>query len=836
MASLTRVEALDRASLLAVESYDIDLDLTENTEEFSSHTTIRFGCTSPGAQSFLDVKADRIVRAELNGRRLDPTSVSDGRLQLSELAADNELVVEARMRYSSDGEGLHRHIDPADGQRYLYAMSFLDAGPRWFACFDQPDLKARYRITVACPQQWIVLGNGAATSTAPGRWQIAETQPLSTYFVTLVAGPYTSVTAEHDGIRLGMHARASLADQLRSEAPEMLALTGNAFDRYHDLFAIRYPFGEYHQVFCPDFNAGAMENPGCVTLRDQYVFRSAVTSGERGIRANTIVHEMAHMWFGDLVTMRWWDDLWLNESFAEYMAHRICAEITDYGAWTEFGSRRKDWGYVADQSPSTHPVAGNGSADAASALADFDGISYAKGAAALKQLAAHLGDDVFFSGLRQYFARHAYGNAEFSDLIDAWTAAGGKDVADWAKQWLTTTGLDTLTAAVSTGRGAAGAPVATLRVSRSSPDDSRRPHTVTAAGYDQDGHRRFSAAITVTADSAEVSLTEPGLADADLRAGLILADAEDDTWAKIRFSGGWSQLTELLARLDEPVARVVGYNAVRDGVRDAELSPDQALHTMLACAEIEDSDLVLTDLFGFAVSQLAGPFRPEADRPPALALVAETAQRLLDGSVPGGDRQLVAARAFVRSSRDAALLADWLEGRHVPDGLRVDAELRWLITARLAALGRIGEHEISAELDRDRSSAGLAHAARARSSRPDPEAKRWAWNALTRPGELSAYELYAVAEGFFEPGQAELTQPYVERFFTEMPDTVSFRTGWALARIVLLGYPRHAATPATVELAGTALARVDLDQGVRRCLVDATDELSRALRAIERFG
>ncbi len=441
--SLLRTEAAARAAALTVSDVEVELDLTApDAQTFTSRTTLRFRSTA--TETFVDFRGKELTEATLNGRRLDPACWRSGRISLTGLQAQNVLVIAGSMAYSSDGEGLHRHVDPADGATYLYAMSFLDAAPRWFACFDQPDLKARYRITVAAPPEWTVLGNGPSERAAPGRWTLVPPQPLSTYFVTLVAGPYASVTAEHDGIRLGFHARASLRNELEAEAPDMIEVTGQSFDHYHRLFGVRYPFGEYHQAFVPDFNAGAMENPGCVTFRDSYVFRARATHAERAERASVIAHELAHQWFGDLVTLRWWDDLWLNESFAEYLGHRCCTDATRYPVWTEFGIRRKSWGAVADQSPSTHPVAGTEAGDAATALQNFDGISYAKGAAVLRQLVAYLGDDAFLAGLRTYFTRHAFGNAEFAELLACWTEAGAVDLQRWAAAWLQTTGMDLL--------------------------------------------------------------------------------------------------------------------------------------------------------------------------------------------------------------------------------------------------------------------------------------------------------------------------------------------------------------------------------------------------------
>jgi aminopeptidase N len=408
MTNLTRVEAGARSALIDVTGYRVELDLAQGAMTFESTSTVRFSCAEPGASTFLDVKPQRLHRATLNDVEINASDFDCERIALTGLALENEVVVTATMSYSNDGQGLHRAVDSADDRHYVYGHSFLDAAPRIFACFDQPDLKAPYDVSVTVPPEWIVLGNGAATRTGEGSWVLATTKPLATYFFTMCAGPYVSVTALHDGIPLGIHARASLREPLERQAEQMLTITRQSFDYYHGLFGIRYPFGEYHQVCVPEFNAGAMENPGCVTLRDQYVFRGATTHDEVLTRSGTISHEMAHMWFGDLVTMQWWDDLWLNESFAEYMSHRTLCEATEFtDAWVDSSMARKPWGYAAERMPSTHPVAGSPAPDAQSALQNFDGISYAKGAATLRQLIAHIGDAAFISGVAEYLRSHA---------------------------------------------------------------------------------------------------------------------------------------------------------------------------------------------------------------------------------------------------------------------------------------------------------------------------------------------------------------------------------------------------------------------------------------------
>ncbi len=446
--SLKRAEAEARFELLDVASYDVRLDLAGDEATFRSVTTVRF--TSRGGATFVDLKPLRVNEIRFNGAPLDADLLERGRLPLTTVEGDNELVVDAVMRFRNDGEGLHRSVDPADGRHYVYGMSFMDAAPSIFACFDQPDLKAPYTFHVTAPTDWVVVGNAPGSNPEPGVWELEQTQPLSTYFVTLVAGPYHVLRDEHDGIALGLSARQSIAKDLDADAEELFTMTRQCFDEYHRLFGIRYPFGDYHQAFVPEFNAGAMENPGCVTFRDPLVFSSRVTRGVRIQRASTLAHEMAHQWFGNLTTPKWWDDLWLNESFAEYMGNRVTGDVTEYDdVWTHNSYARRQWGLVADQRPSTHPVAGNGAADASAALQDFDGISYAKGSSILKQLNARLGDEVFFAGVVDHFTTHRFGNATMHDLFASWERAAAQrdsavDLSSFTSNWLRTAGPDAI--------------------------------------------------------------------------------------------------------------------------------------------------------------------------------------------------------------------------------------------------------------------------------------------------------------------------------------------------------------------------------------------------------
>ncbi|MDQ4085562.1 MAG: aminopeptidase N [Actinomycetota bacterium] len=822
MVSLTVADARERARTIHVDRYAVDLDLTRGDEHFASTTTIRFRCDRPGSSTFLDVHPHTLHRVRLNGEDVDVTALRDGRLPLAGLRRDNEVEVAAEMSYSHDGEGLHRTVDPADGRAYLYAMSFLDAAPRIFACFDQPDLKAPYSLTVTAPRDWTVVGNGAARPVSPGRWQLAETQPLSTYFVTLVAGPYHSVRADHDGIPLGLHVKQSLAEHLDRDAQEILRVTGQAFDEYHRLFGVRYPFGEYHQAFVPEFNAGAMENPGCVTFRDQMVFRSRVTDAERGSRARTIVHEMAHQWFGDLVTMTWWDDLWLNESFAEFMTHRVCQDATDFtDAWVDFAFTRKRWGMIADQRPTTHPVAGNGATDAAAALSDFDGISYAKGAALLKQLNTHLGDDVFLSGVRRHIRKHAFGNAALADLLAAWEDAGAADIHGWAEQWLRLPGVDTFS--VSAGEGDRGRPV--LRRTPPAEHPARRPHTLTVAELTPGGSRQ-EVTVRVVGDTTPVDLVpraeEP----------VLVPDANDDTWAKIRLDPRTvAALPKVLPQVTDPVTRAVLWNSLTYAVDDAELDPQVVLEVLEAALPHERQDVALSALLGWATSALRGRYlRPG----PADRRIAALAEAVLSHARPGGGAQIAAARALAASATEPEPLSRWLDG-DAPDGLAMDADMRWTVLRRLCVLGAADEPALQRELGRDRSGEGAVHAARCRAALPSAEAKAEAWRLITRDATVANYVLYATCEGFWAPEQATLTRPYVERYFAEIPATAALRSGWVVSETAKLAYPVYAVDETTLGLAEETL-RGDLDPGVRRAVADRTHDLRRAVAVRRRFS
>ncbi|SBT49696.1 aminopeptidase N [Micromonospora narathiwatensis] len=829
MPSLTRVEATARGALITVESYQVDLDLTGGGERFRSTVTIRFGAT-PGAETFAEIKPGRLLGVRLNDRDLDPAVLDDNRLPLTGLAAANTLTVDAEMAYSNTGEGLHRFVDPADGETYLYAMSFLDEVQRIFAAFDQPDLKAPVTLSVTAPPEWTVAANGQlADRPAPGRWEFAPTVPLATYFFTLIAGPWHVRHDEHDGIPLGLYCRRSLAGHLDADAGEIFTVTKQCLDRFHQLFAERYPFGKYDQAFVPEFNAGAMENPGLVTLRDDYVFRSAVTDTQRELRATTIAHEMAHMWFGDLVTMRWWDDLWLNESFAEYLGTRVTAEATRFDqAWTTFAMRRKAWGYAADQRPSTHPVAPEEVADAAQALLNFDGISYAKGASVLRQLVAWVGDDAFLAGLNAHFAKHRFGNATLADLLDSLAAASGRDLTDWAERWLRRSQVNTLRMVTAVDAGGRWTEVAVVQTAPEA-YPVLRPHRIGVARYGADAPaRRFEVDLAPDADHGRTELTE---LIGQPAAGLLLPNAGDLTFAKIRLDPASADVVPtLLPGLDDPLARALLWGEALDAATDGE-RPVEALVALIAAALPAETEVIIAEDVLTLSRGLVDRYLDLPARDAALLRVAGACAALLAGAPAGGSLQLAAARGLIGGTTDTGLLAGWLAGRDVPAGLAVDADLRWRLLHRLVVLGAAGEPEIAAEAAADRSATGAERAAGCRAALPDVDAKRTAWEIITSNTALSNRLVEATAEGFWQPEQAELTAGYVERYFADMPAAAGLRTPWTANRVAWLAFPRYAVAQRTRELAAALLARDDLAPGLKREVTDRDDDLRRALVA-----
>ncbi|HEX3707203.1 MAG TPA: aminopeptidase N [Mycobacteriales bacterium] len=827
--NLTRAEAQERSELLAVDSYDVHLDLSMALDEptiFRSESTIRFTCREPGASTHLDITADRIVAATLNGEPVSLDSFTGQRITLTGLAADNELRVVANCVFSRTGEGLHRFVDPVDKEVYLYSQFETFDAHRMFACFDQPDLKATFRMVVDAPEEWLVLSNMPSTVTE-GHHIFDETPRQSSYITAIVAGRYEGTTGEHDGIPLGVYCRKSLVGYL--DADDVFEVTRQGFDAYHQLFDVRYPWPKYDQIFVPEFNMGAMENAGCVTFSESYVFRSRVTDAAYERRAVTVLHEMAHMWFGDLVTMRWWDDLWLNESFAEYVSTHVTAGHTRWpDAWTSFCNIEKTWAYRQDQLATTHPIAADiGDIEAVST--NFDGITYAKGASVLKLLAHWVGEDAFFAATRAYFAQHAFSNTTLQDFLGALESASGRDMSQWAKEWLQTAGVNTLRPSFDVD---ADGRFTSFAVEQTAPSEhpTLRAHRLRIGLYTDgpDGlSRSHQVEIDVTGPRTEV----PELVGTE-QPDLVLLNDDDLTYAKIRLDDhSWRTLVASIGRFKDPLARTICWGAAWDMARDAEVTAGDYLDLVLGGIGQETEVGTVQTLLRLA-AQAIDPYGDPARVDERRQRLAARAFELFDASDAGSDRQLAFARAAAANAADdqqLARVAALLDGSESAEGLVVDTELRWALLHRLVSTGRVGADAIDDELARDDTSAGREHALTLRASQPTAEAKAEAWRAVVEKGELPNAEQEATIAGFASFEQRDLLVPYVDSYFNAIGDLYRTRSTEMAQQLIAGLYPIWATDVTTIERTEAYLRDEQPGAALRRMLLEARDALARAL-------
>ncbi len=842
VAEITRHESAERARLLRVHGYDVRLDLTRGEKLFRSTSVITFDCAEPGAASYVDLIAAEVIEVKLNGAPIDPADAySDGRITLAGLAASNELRVVADCAYTHDSRGMHRAVDSADERVYLYTNFEPADARRVYANFEQPDLKAAFTFHVIAPEHWVVLSNQPAPDPEPAGessaiWHFPPTPRMSTYLTAICAGEYHLVTSTHTTPRgqvipLGLACRASLADFL--DPDDILTITRQGLDYYTGLFERDYPFAKYDQVFVPEFSAGAMENVGCVIFSERVLFRSKVTDMMYELRATVILHEMAHMWFGDLVTMKWWDDLWLNESFAEFSAALSSAEGTRFtDAWTTFSGGRKTWGYRQDQMPSTHPVAAD-VPTLSEAIANFDGISYAKGASVLKQLVAYVGRDSFFSGIRAYFAEYGWANAALGDLLRTVEATSGRSLRDWARLWLQTAGPNTLRSDFAIDEDGAFSRFAVLQEAPAE-HPTLRPHHIAIGLYNRVGDRLVRAhRVEADIDGARTDIPELiGRVQPDL----ILLNDDDLTYALVRFDQrSLATLTESIGQFTDSLARTVCWSAALDMVQQAELSVPAFIRMMVAGMGEEPTISVLQTLHMTAARLMSVTADPKWV-PEGKERLASAALPLLLAAEPGSDRQLAWAELLAWTAitpEQLDLIAGLLDGSVEIPGLAVDTELRWALLRRLAATGRSGDAEIDAELGRDATDAGRRHAAASRAAIPDAAHKDTAWRMLAESEELGHEGVTAVAASFGQPEHAELLGPYAEAYFSVLPDLWSSR-GDHMKRV--LGdalFPYFAASPGLLRLIDEFLAQPDLDPAMVRLLIERRDVIERALRSRE---
>ncbi|WP_324011813.1 aminopeptidase N [Microbacterium sp. JZ37] len=821
-ANLSREAAAARSAAITVHAIRVELDLTGAPDPqrsgFPTTSVLEFDATAE--ETWIDFIGEAVESVEVNGVAHD-VEWDGARIRVSGLADRNTVRIAARGAYSRSGEGLHRFVDPVDGETYLYTQYEPADSRRVMACFEQPDMKARYTFRVSAPRGWHVLSNQSAVASeeADGAQHVefAPTLPISSYITSVAAGPYHRVDGvwrrDEQEVALGVLCRGSLAEHL--DADEVLEVTRQGLDFFTDAFAFAYPWGKYDQVFVPEYNLGAMENPGLVTFTEAYVYRGASTAAQHEARANTILHEMAHMWFGDLVTMRWWDDLWLKESFADYMGSHAAAAATRFtDAWVTFANRRKAWAYQQDQLPTTHPIVAD-IPDLEAAKLNFDGITYAKGASVLKQLVAFVGEEAFFEGARRYFAAHAYGNTTLEDLLAQLEAVSGRDVRAWSRAWLETTGMSTIS--VERGQG--------LTVVQTDP----RPHRLSLGLYAIDAGRlvrRASLDLDIRAERTTVDL--PVAPDVDL----ILPNDGDRTYAKVRLDArSLDAVHEALSTIDDALARGLVWSALWNAARDGELPTGRYLEIVRRHAPAESNVALLGGVLANS-AYAVGHYTPESSRAAERAAWLETTWQGMTAAAPGSDGQLAWARAVASAAafhdgRAADLRAILAGERPAPDGLALDPDLRWAWLAALAATGHATSADADAELARDDTASGRTEHLRVLASRPDAAVRRDAWNAAWEDRTLTNDHLSATISGFRAGGRRDLVADFDDAYFARI------RAAWEERSIEIAGRLVRGLFPEADSLDRVdawLAANGDAPAALRRIVIEERDHLARALR------
>jgi len=840
--NLTRVEAIERASVVQTESYAVRLDLTTSDTTFRSLTTVTFGA-EPGASTFIDAITSAVHGVTLNGVSLDPATVSDGiRIQLDGLASENVLVVDAEMFFVNTGEGLHRFVDPVDNEVYLYSQFEVPDSRRVFAAFEQPDLKATFDFEVVVPTDWVVVSNSPtpvpAVDGASATWTFPQTPRISSYITAIVAGPYV---AQHDQltssdgrtIPLGIYVRQSLAEFL--DFDYIFDITKKGFEYFEREFAVPYPFEKYDQLFVPEFNAGAMENAGCVTFTEVYVFRSKVTDAVRERRVVTILHELAHMWFGDLVTMKWWNDLWLNESFAEWASTIATAEATEWThAWATFQVSEKSWAYRQDQLPSTHPIVATIN-DLEDVQINFDGITYAKGGSVLKQLVAYVGRDAFFTGVTNYFRANAWKNAELADLLRELEKTSKRDLTTWSAKWLETAGVNTLTPEIVTDDDGT---ITSFDIVQTAVAEypTIRPHRLAVGIYG------FQGSALVRTHRVELDVDGERTTVTDLigqhRGALVLVNDDDLAYAKIRLDGeSLAMAIEHLSDIADPLARALVWGSAWDSTRDAEMAPSDFVDLVLGNIATEsESTTVRTTLAQLATTarMYVAPSRRES----TIRRIADTMLELAENAEPGSDQQFQFLRTFASmadTAEHAAALREIRSGDRVISGITIDTDLSWDLLEGMVLAGGADESEIAAALTADNTSNGQQAAARLRATIPTAEAKRKVLETMRDDATIPNSQCDHNARGYTHVNDPSVFENVVSDYFDALQTVWDSRT-FKIAEYFAIGlYP---AVMATESLGSMTRAWLDSNKGapsaLRRIVIEGLATVDRALAAQRR--
>ena len=840
--NLSQLEATARANLISVDAYEINLDLTFSGDHFETTTKIFFSSSETNVDTFLDFIGPNVDRVILNGQEFSGTDVfADSRIELRNLKEKNEVEIFATAAYTNTGEGLHKFVDPVDNETYLYSQFEVPDSRRVFPVFEQPDLKATFTFTVKAPAHWTVVSNSPVAqvneaSSEHKLWSFAPTGRISSYITAIIAGPYVSEKSSLksiDGriIDLGLYARASLVKHL--DANYIFDITKAGFKFYEESFGVAYPFEKYDQLFVPEFNAGAMENAGAVTFTETYVFRSQVTDAVRERRVVTILHELAHMWFGDLVTMKWWNDLWLNESFAEWASTLATAQATEWKeAWTTFAVAEKAWAYRQDQLPSTHPVVAQIN-DLEDVLVNFDGITYAKGGSVLKQLVAWVGLDNFLAGLKAYFTKHAWSNTTLDDLLVELEKTSGRELQSWSQQWLQTSGVNLLRPII---KRAENGVITSLSIAQEEDKSDRilRPHRLGVGFYNFDATGALVRTFGVEQDIAGGETEVSGL-PADLRADLVLLNDQDLTYAKIRFDEVSGRTVETsLRKVSDPLARSLLWAALWDATRDGELDGQTYVQIVLDNILFETHSTVIRTTLA-QLQTTVKLYLPTQIRLQVRQSVADALWQLSNQADPGSDAQFQFIKAFaqlVSSAQHGLNLRGLLNGEIEIAGLNMDTDLRWNLLEGLAILGLTDQYEVEQFKEQDRTANGNQQAATVGAAIASADAKAETFQLLLSPNPPTNALTRSLVLGFNNVVDPKILEPLVQPYFDSITKIWEERS-YHIAETVIEGlYPWPLAGP---ELIASTEAWLQENPAapvaLRRLVVEQLAAVQRAINA-----
>ena len=834
----TRAEAAERSNHLAIKSYQVSLDLTLGDEIFESITVVKFSCNKAGYETFIDAVGRNVIKATLNGQVVDTANYDGESIFIKNLATENELVIHMNGLYSKTGEGLQRSVDPVDNEVYLYSQGETAFIRKMYPCFDQPDLKATFTLDVTAPAHWQVISNNPVRekidlADKKSKWSFSTTLRIPTYITALIAGPYYNVQDEYVGkkrVPLGIYCRKSLAEFL--DPADIFLITKQGFTYFEKVFGLEYPFEKYDQIAVVDFNWGAMENAGAVTFLERLlVFRSKVTERMYNARANTILHEMAHMWFGNMVTMKWWDDLWLNESFAEWSSYLAMVEGTRFkNSWTGFNQERKNWAYRQDQLSSTHPIVSD-MKDIDTVAGNFDGISYAKGASVLQQLVAHVGRENFILGLQKYFTKHAFKNTTLDDLLYELTQTSGRDLKPWVSTWLQTAGVNTLRPTLEIENDKYKS-VAVIQEAPTMPVGSSqlRPHRMAVGLYDLTNNK-ITCRKSVELDVAGGKTDVPALAG-EKEADLLLINDQDLTYSKIRFDErSIATLKSHLGKIEDALTRALCWSATWDMLRDAEISATDFIDIALSGLAGED-DIATVTIIGNQLASAVEIYSAPTKRDSARLKVGNAYEQMVKAAAAGSDHQLQYARnftSFASSAEHNDLIKELLDGKL--SGLKVDADLRWTFVIALAERGLMDKGALAAELLKDNTLTGQLSHATALAALPTAQAKSETWKSITTE-DLSTSQREAKIAGFMRALHRPLLSAYVDPYFDLLLETWGKKSYEVASKFVMGMYPTYITTQDTLEKTTTWLNTTGKDgqAGLRRLVAEGKDALERALK------